>query len=66
MSCDFKPTSVTLLQRIAIERTGEDEATRVRFWELYQPAMLMSAKITEEAYRRKVDVTVTMAALAGE
>ena len=36
MSCDFKPTSVTLLQRIAIERTGEDEATRVRFWELYQ------------------------------
>lgn len=44
MSLDFKPTSVTLLQRIAIEKTGEDEATWVRFWELYQPAMLMFAK----------------------
>lgn len=44
MSLEFKPTSVTLLQRIAIEKTGEDEATWVRFWELYQPAMLMFAK----------------------
>jgi len=44
MSDSFKQTSVTLLQRIAIEKTGEDEATWVRFWELYHPAMLMFAK----------------------
>lgn len=41
MNYDFKETSVTLLQRIAIEKTGEDEAAWVRFWEAYQPAMLM-------------------------
>jgi len=44
MSQEFKPTSVTLLQRIAIEKTGEDEASWVRFWDLYQPAMLMFAQ----------------------
>jgi len=44
MAQEFKPTSGTLLQRIAIEKTGEDEATWVRFWELYQPAMLMFAR----------------------
>jgi len=44
MNREFKETSVTLLQRIAVERTGADEAAWVRFWELYQPAMLMFAK----------------------
>jgi len=44
MSQEFKPTSVTLLQSIAIEKTGEDEAAWVRFWELYQPAMLLFAQ----------------------
>jgi len=44
MSYEFNQTSVTLLQRIAIEKTGEDEAAWVRFWELYQPAMVMFAK----------------------
>jgi len=44
MGHEFKPTSVTLLQRLAVEKTGEDEATWVRFWELYQPAMLMFAQ----------------------
>lgn len=44
MSADFKPTSITLLQRLAIEKTGEDEATWVRFWDLYHPAMLMFAQ----------------------
>jgi len=44
MNQAFQQTSVTLLRRIAIEKTGEDEATWVRFWELYQPAMLMFAR----------------------
>jgi len=44
MSHEFKQTSVTLLQRIAVEKTGADEAAWVRFWELYQPAMLMFAR----------------------
>jgi len=44
MSHEFIQTSVTLLQRIAVEKTGEDEAAWVRFWELYQPAMLMFAQ----------------------
>jgi len=44
MGREFIQTSVTLLQRIAIQRSGEDEASWVRFWELYQPAMLVFAQ----------------------
>jgi len=44
MSQEFKPTSVTLLQRIAVEKTGEDEASWVRFWDLYHPATVLFAR----------------------
>lgn len=44
MSNAFHTTSVTLLRHIAMEKTGEDEAAWVRFWELYQPAMVLFAK----------------------
>jgi len=44
MGQEFKPTSVTLLQRIAMEKTGEDEAIWVRFWDAYRPAMLLFAQ----------------------
>jgi len=44
MSQEFVKTQVTLLQRIAMEKTGEDEATWARFFELYYPAMVVFAK----------------------
>jgi len=44
MGAEFGETSVTLLNRIAMEKTGEDEAAWVRFWDLYQGAMVMFAK----------------------
>ena len=44
MSQEFVRTQVTLLQRIAMEKTGEDEATWARFFELYYPAMVAFAK----------------------
>ena len=44
MSQEFVQTQVTLLQRIAMEKTGEDEATWARFFELYYPAMVAFAK----------------------
>lgn len=44
MSKEFVRTQVTLLQRIAMEKTGEDEATWARFFELYYPAMVVFAK----------------------
>lgn len=44
MSSEFVQTQVTLLQRIAMEKTGEDEASWARFFELYYPAMVAFAK----------------------
>ena len=44
MNHEFVKTQMTLLQRIAIEKTGEDEATWARFFELYYPAMVFFAK----------------------
>ena len=44
MSNEFVKTQMTLLQRIAMEKTGEDEATWTRFFELYYPAMVAFAK----------------------
>jgi len=44
MSSEFKATSITLLKQIAMEKTGDDESAWVRFWELYQPAMLVFAR----------------------
>ena len=44
MSQEFVQTQVTLLQRIAMEKTGDDEATWARFFELYYPAMVAFAK----------------------
>jgi len=44
MSQEFAKTQVTLLQRIAMEKTGEDEATWARFFELYYPAMVVFAR----------------------
>ncbi len=44
MNHEFVPTSMTLLQQIAVEKTGEDEATWARFFELYYPAMVFFAK----------------------
>lgn len=44
MSQEFVQTQVTLLQRIATEKTGEDEATWARFFELYYPAMVAFAQ----------------------
>jgi len=44
MSQEFVQTQVTLLQRIAMEKTGEDEATWARFFELYYPAMVVFAR----------------------
>ena len=44
MNHEFVRTQMTLLQRIAIEKTGEDEATWARFFELYYPAMVFFAK----------------------
>ena len=41
MSKEFVQTQVTLLQRIAVENTGEDEAAWARFFELYYPAMVV-------------------------
>ena len=35
----FPPTSLTLLQKLAVEVTGGNEATWVRFFGLYTPAM---------------------------
>ena len=44
MRREFVQTQVTLLQRIAMEKTGEDEATWARFFELYYPAMVAFAR----------------------
>ena len=44
MSQEFVQTQVTLLQRIAVEKTGEDEAAWARFFELYYPAMVVFAR----------------------
>lgn len=44
MSSEFVKTQVTLLRRIAVEKTGEDEASWARFFELYYPAMVAFAK----------------------
>jgi len=44
MSQEFVKTQVTLLQRIAMETAGEDEASWARFFELYYPAMVVFAK----------------------
>jgi len=44
MNHEFVKTQMTLLQRIAVEKTGEDEATWARFFELYYPAMVFFAK----------------------
>ena len=44
MNHEFVRTQMTLLQRIAIEKTCEDEATWARFFELYYPAMVFFAK----------------------
>ena len=44
MAETFQETSVTLLQRIAVEKTGEDQAAWARFFELYEPAMLKFAE----------------------
>lgn len=35
----FPPTSLTLLQKLAVEVTGGNEAAWVRFFGLYTPAM---------------------------
>ena len=66
MSQEFVQTQVTLLQRIAMEKTGEDEATWARFFELYYPAMVAFAKgiggydnaedVASEALVKLVDV----------
>ena len=44
MNHEFVTTQMTLLQRIAVEKTGEDEATWACFFELYYPAMVFFAK----------------------
>lgn len=41
----FPETSTTLLAKLAAQRTGEDEATWVRFFELYEPAILKFAEL---------------------
>jgi len=35
----FPPTSLTLLQKLAVEVTGGNEASWVRFFNLYTPAI---------------------------
>ena len=35
----FPPTSMTLLQKLAVEKTGGNEASWVRFFNLYTPAI---------------------------
>ncbi len=44
MASHFQETSVTLLQRIAVEKSGGDQAAWVRFFELYEPAMVKFAE----------------------
>lgn len=44
MGVEFVQTQLTLLQRIASEKTGSDEAEWGRFFELYYPAMLAFAR----------------------
>ena len=44
MSKEFIVTQITLLERLAIERTGEDDSAWGRFFELYYPAMIEFAK----------------------
>ena len=43
MSSEFIRTQLTILRRLAVEKTGEDEATWARFFELYYPAMVAFA-----------------------
>lgn len=43
MSQEFIQTQMTILRRLAVEKTGEDEATWARFFELYYPAMVAFA-----------------------
>ena len=66
MSQEFVKTQMTLLQRIAMEKTGEDVATWARFFELYYPAMVAFARglggydnaedVTSEVLVKLVDV----------
>jgi len=44
MNNEFVKTQVTLLQNLAAEKAGEDEATWTLFVELYYPAMVAFAK----------------------
>jgi len=43
MNREFVQTQMTILRRLAAEKTGEDEATWSRFFELYYPAMVAFA-----------------------
>lgn len=62
----FPETSATLLAKLADQKTGEDEATWVRFFELYEPAIRKFAElrglgrdpddVVQEVLLRLVDV----------
>lgn len=46
----FPPTSLTLLQKLAIEVTGESEAAWVRFFALYTPAIRRFAEYNDSTH----------------
>ena len=62
----FPETSTTLLAKLAARRTGEDESTWVRFFELYEPAIRKFVElrgsdrdpddVVQEVFLRLVDV----------
>lgn len=66
MNDEFVMTRLTLLRRIAVEKTGEDEASWCRFFDLYYPAMVAFARkigggehaedIAQEVLAKLVDV----------
>lgn len=62
----FPPTSLTLLQKLAVEVTGGNEASWVRFFELYTPAIRRYVEwndhvhdpddVVQDVYLKLVDV----------
>ena len=46
----FPPTSMTLLQKLAVEATGGNEASWVRFFGLYTPAMRRFIELNDHTH----------------
>ena len=46
----FPPTSLTLLQKLAVEVTGGNEASWVRFFNLYTPAIRRFAELNDHVH----------------